>query len=396
MNHGREVVVMSAARTAIGRYGGSLKDTPVSDLAVLVTREAMKRAGVQPNEIQHVVFGNVMQTDLKDIYLARVAGVKSGIPVEVPALTLNRLCGSGLEAVTVAAQMIALGEIDIAVAGGSECMSRGQYWLPSMRWGQRLMSTQVIDAMNDALLDPFEGQHMAITAENLAKKYNISRQEQDEFALLSQQRAAQAIKDCVFKDEILPVELKNKAGTKVFDTDEHPRPDTTMEGLSKLKPAFSKDGTVTAGNASGINDGAAALVVMAREVAEKRGMRPLARLAHYTHAAVDPNYMGYGPVPAVRKLLEQTKMSYSDIDVIELNEAFAAQALACIKELKLPMDKTNPHGGAIALGHPVGATGAIIATKALYDLKHTNRKRAIVTMCIGGGQGMAALFEAMN
>ncbi len=396
MINGREIVVASAVRTAIGRFGGSLKDMPPTDLAAAVIRESVKRAGVKPDDIGHVVFGNVIHTEAKDMYLSRVAAVKGGIPVETPCLTVNRLCGSGMQAIVSAAQTIALGENDAAIGGGTECMSRGQYWLPAGRWGQRMMDGVIVDAMVGALTDPFDGVHMAMTAEALASKYGISRKEQDEFALQSQMRAADAIKHCVFKDEILPIEMKTKAGTTVFDTDEHPKADTTLESLAKLKPAFDKNGTITAGNASGINDGAAAVVLMERKAAEAKGIQPMAKLAAYTYAGVDPKFMGLGPVPAIRMLLGKTGLTLDDIDLIELNEAFAAQALACIRDLKLPNDRTNPFGGAIAFGHPIGATGAALAVKAVNELKRRGHGRAIVSMCIGGGQGIAALFEAIQ
>jgi acetyl-CoA C-acetyltransferase len=392
----REVVIVGAARSPIGKYGGGLKDLPLTDLAAAVVREAVKRSGVAPPEIGHVVIGNVIHTEAKDMYVSRVAALKGGIPQETPCLTVNRLCGSGMQAIVSAAQVIRLGEVDAAVAGGAESMSRAQYWMPSLRWGQRMGDGGTVDAMVGALTDPFDNVHMGVTAENLAKKYNISRREQDEFALLSQQRAVDAIRQCVFKEQILPFEFKTRAGTSIFDTDEYPRADVTLEGLSKLKPAFDKEGTVTAGNASGVNDGAAALVLMERRAAEERGLKPLAKLLGYSYAGVDPKYMGIGPAPAVRSLLRDTGLTLDDMDVIEANEAFAAQALAVMKELDLPPDRTNPNGGAIALGHPIGASGAILAIKAIYELQRTGGRRALVTMCIGGGQGIAAIFETVR
>lgn len=392
----RDVVFVSAVRTAIGKYGGSLKDIAPTDLAAAVVRESITRAGIDSGDIGHVVFGNVIHTEARDMYLARVAAIFGGCPVETPALTLNRLCGSGLQAIVSASQMIQLGDADVAVAGGVESMSRGQYWMPGLRWGQRMNDATVVDAMVGAITDPFDQVHMGMTAENVAKKYGITRAWQDSFALESQRRAADAIKHCVFKEQILPIELKTKTGTVLFATDEQPRADTSLESLAKLKPVFDKNGTVTVGNASGINDGAAAVVLMEEKVAEERGMKPLGRLVGHAVAGVEPKFMGIGPVPAVKKVLANTGLKVSDLDVIEGNEAFAAQALAVMRELELPPDKTNPNGGAIALGHPIGATGAILAVKALYDLHRLNGHYALVTMCIGGGQGIAAIFERMN
>jgi len=394
-NHQREVVVLSGVRTAIGKYGGGLKDQPPTKLAALVLREAMERSGAQPTEIGHVVFGNVIHTDARDAYLARVAAVEGGLPVETPAFTLNRLCGSGLQAIVSAAQLILLGDADAAVAGGAENMSRSQYWLPSMRWGQRMNDGQVVDSMVATLNDPFDGCHMGVTAENIAEKWGISREDQDRLAVESHQRAAGAIQGGVFRDQIVSVEVKTRAGTTAIDTDEHVRPDVTLEDLSKLKPVFDRNGTVTAGNASGVNDAAAAVVLMERTVAEDRGHKPVARLIGYAHAGVEPKYMGIGPVPAVRKVLDKTGLTIADMDVIELNEAFAAQALAVMRDLDLPADKTNPHGSGISLGHPVAATGSILTVKALYELQRTNGRYALVTMCIGGGQGIAAIFERL-
>ncbi len=396
MGSEREVVVVSAVRTAIGKYGGSLKDKSPTELGAIVVREAVKRAGIEPKEVGHVTMGNVIHTDTRDMYVSRVAAVNAGIPAETPALTVNRLCGSGMQAIVSAAQMVLLGDADVAVAGGTESMSRGQYWLPALRWGQRMSDGAVVDAMVGALTDPFSGVHMGVTAENVAKKFNISRQDQDEFAVESNRRAIEAIKHCVFQEQVVPIEFKTKAGATVFNTDEHPRADATMENLAKLKPAFDKNGTVTAGNASGLNDGAAAVVLMERKRAAERGLRPMARLAGYAFAGVDPQMMGIGPVPAVRNLLRKTGIKLEDVDVIEANEAFAAQALAVMRELGLPPDRTNPNGGAVALGHPIGATGAILTVKALYELQRIGGRYALVTMCIGGGQGIAALFEGLK
>lgn len=392
----RDVVVVSAVRTAIGKYGGSLKDISTTELAAAVVREAIKRAAVDPADVGHVVFGNVIHTDAKDMYVSRVAAIKGGCPVETPALTVNRLCGSGLQAIVSAAQSIMLGDAQVAVAGGVECMSRAQYWIPGMRWGQRMNHATVVDAMVGVLTDPFEEVHMGVTAENVAAKYGISRADQDALALLSHQRAIDAIKHCKFKEQILPIEMKSKTGTVVFDTDEQPRADVTPESLAKLKPVFDKNGTVTVGNASSINDGAAAVVLMERGAAAEGGFTPMARLVGYALAGVEPKYMGIGPVLAVKKVLAQTGLKIADMDVIEGNEAFAAQAVAVSRELGFPAEKDNPNGGAIALGHPIGATGAILSVKALYEMRRVGGRYAMVTMCIGGGQGIAAIFEGMN
>ncbi len=391
----REVVVLSGVRTAVGGYGGSLKDVPPCDMAALVVKESVKQAGVEPKEIGHCAFGNVVHTEVRDMYLSRVAAVNGGLPVETPAVTVNRLCGSGLQAIVSAAQVILLGDADSAVAGGAECMSRGQYWVPGLRWGQRMNDGQVVDAMVGALTDPFDACHMGVTAENVAAKWGITREEQDAFAVESHRRAARAVDGGYFKGQIVPVEMKTRKGVTVFDTDEHVRRDASIEGMAKLKAVFQKDGTVTAGNASGINDAAAAVVLMERQVAEKRGLRPLARLVGYAFAGVEPKYMGIGPVPAVRKLLDRTGLRVGDLDVLEVNEAFAAQALAVMKDLDLPADRTNPNGSGISLGHPIGATGCILTVKAVHELQRTGKRYALVTMCIGGGQGIAAIFERL-
>jgi acetyl-CoA C-acetyltransferase len=393
MSDSREVVVLSGVRTAIGTFGGGLKDIPPSELAAQVVREAVARAGVEPQEIGHVVFGNVIHTDVHDHYLARVAGVKGGIPVETPALTLNRLCGSGLQAIVSAAQAILLGDVDAAVAGGAENMSRSPYLSTTMRWGARMNDAKLVDVMVGALSDPFDDCHMGITAENVAKRWEISREDQDALAVESHQRATAATDAGRFKDQIMPVEVKVKGGTAMFETDENVRRDASVDKMAKLRPVFDKSGTVTAGNASSINDAAAAVVLMERKAAEARGYKPLGRLVAYTHAGVEPKYMGIGPVPAVRKLFERTGLTVNDIDVFEVNEAFAAQALAVCRDLELPADKVNPNGSGISLGHPIGATGAILTVKALYELQRTGGRYALVTMCIGGGQGIAALFE---
>jgi acetyl-CoA C-acetyltransferase len=358
-----------------------------------VVRAAVGRAGVDPSSVGHTVFGNVIHTEIRDMYLSRVAAVNGGLPVETPAFTLNRLCGSGLQAIVSAAQAIALGDCDAAVAGGAESMSRGQYWVPGLRWGQRMQDGMVVDAMVGALTDPFDDCHMGVTAENVARDFGISRADQDALAAESHRRAAAATDAGYFKEQITPVEVQGRKGTQTVDTDEHIRPDVTVDDLARLKPAFAKDGTVTAGNASGINDAAAAVVLADAAFAERHGLTPLGRLVAYSHAGVEPRIMGMGPAPAVRKVLERAGMKLDQIDVFELNEAFAAQALAVIRELGLPPDKTNPNGSGVSLGHPIGATGAILAIKALYELRRTGGHYALVTMCIGGGQGIAAIVE---
>ena len=389
----REVVVLSGTRTAIGSYGGSLKNTSPGDLAALVVREAISRARLSGSDIGHTVIGNVIHTEPRDMYISRVAAVNAGIPVESPALTVNRLCGSGLQSIVSAAQIIMLGDANTAVAGGVENMSSSPYWSQSMRWGQRMGESKMIDAMNAALHDPFQACHMGITAENIADKYSISREDQDALAVESHKRAANAIDQGYFKEQITAVELKSRKGTTNFDTDEHVRRDASIEGMAKLSTVFKDDGSVTAGNASGINDGAAALTLAEASYAAKKGLSPMARLVGYSYAGVEPSLMGTGPIPAVRQLMEKTGLSVDDMDVIEANEAFAVQALAVLRELGLSEAKTNPHGSGISLGHPVGATGSIITVKALYELQRINGRYALVTMCIGGGQGIAAIFE---
>lgn len=390
---GREIVVLSGVRTAIGGYGGSLKDTPPSELAAVCAKEAVKRSGIDPLDVGHVVFGNIIHTDVHDHYLARVAGVKAGLPYEAPALTLNRLCGSGLQAIITAAQTIMLGDAEVTVAGGAENMSRSPYLSPAMRFGARMNDTTLVDAMVGALSDPFDNCHMGVTAENVAKKYGISREDQDALAVESHRRAGEAIDHGYFKAQIVPVEIKAKRETVPFEVDETVRYGVTVEKLARLPTVFDPEGTVTPGNASSINDAAAAVVLADKEYADSHGLKPLGRLIDYAYAGVDPKYMGIGPVPAIRKLLEKTGFGYDDIDVFEVNEAFAAQALAVARELNLPMDRTNPNGSGISLGHPIGATGAILSIKALYELNRTGGRRALVSMCIGGGQGIAAIFE---
>jgi acetyl-CoA C-acetyltransferase len=393
MSDTREVVFLSGKRTAIGAYGGSLKDQKPGELGALVSAEAIKDAGIDPDAIQHSVFGNVIHTDVTDHYVARVAAVKAGVPEDAPALTLNRLCGSGLQAIISTAQMIMLGDIDAGLAGGAEVMSRSPYWMPHLRWGARMNDVQAVDSMVGALSDPFEAYHMGMTAENVAEKWEVMREDQDQMAAQSHNRAEAAIANGYFKSQIVPVEIRVKRDMVPYETDEFVRNGATPEALGKLKPVFKKDGTVTAGNASGINDAAAAVVMMDRETAEKRNLKPLGRLVAYSMSGVDHRYMGTGPIPSVKAVLEKAGLSVADMDLIELNEAFAAQALACVRDLDLPMDKTNPNGSGISLGHPIGATGTILVVKTLHELERTNGRYGLVSMCIGGGQGISAIIE---
>ena len=395
MSETREVVVLGGVRTAIGDYGGALKDIAPTELAAQVIREAVKRAKIDPQQVNQLVFGNVIHTEAKDMYFSRVACIKGGLPQETTALTVNRLCGSGLQAIISAAQGIQLGDADVAVGGGAESMSRGGYVMPTLRWGQRMNDGGVVDMMVGALTDPFDTTHMGITAENIAEKWKITREQQDEFAVESHRRAINAIEKGYFKDQILPIELKTRKGTTLFDRDEHARADATLESMAKLRAVFKKDGSVTAGNASGINDGAAAIVMMEKSAAAKAGLKPMARLVSYGLAGVDPKIMGIGPVPACQRALAKAGLTVADMDVIESNEAFAVQALAVSCDLKFDAKKTNPNGGAVGLGHPIGATGAVLTVKALYELQRTGGRYALVTMCIGGGQGIAAVFERM-
>jgi acetyl-CoA C-acetyltransferase len=389
-----DVYLVSAVRTAIGTFGGSLRDIPPAELASRVTAEALRRAGIAPAEVGHVVFGQVLHTEPRDMYLARVAAVGGGIPVETPALTVNRLCGSGLQAIVSAAQNILLGDCEIAVAGGAESMSRAPHHAPALRWGAKMGNAALVDALDGALKDPFHGVLMGVTAENVAERRKITREEQDRLALESHRRAAHAVKSGYFRDQILGIEIKSRKGTTVFDRDEHVRHDVTMEDLSGLRPFFRRDGgTVTAGNASGINDGAAAVVLANEKAVARHGLKPLARLVAYAHAGVEPLYMGLGPIPATRKVLMKAGLTVDQLDVIESNEAFAAQACAVARELGFDPARVNPNGSGISLGHPVGATGAINTVKAVHELARTNTRHALVTMCIGGGQGISAIFE---
>jgi len=389
----RDVVVVSGARSGIGDYGGSLKDIAPTKLGAIAIREALARGKIDPASVGHVVMGSVIHGEARDMYLSRVAALDAGLPVGTPCLTVNRLCGSGLQAIVSAAQHILLGDTDVVVGGGAESMSRAAYFLPAGRWGQRMGDGAVVDAMTGALHDPFGHGHMGVTAENVAAKYGFTREQQDLFALESHRRAANALEKGYFKAQIVPVEIKSKKGVEQYTLDEHVRPGAKMEDLQKLKTVFKKDGTVTAGNASGLNDAGAAIVMMEAGAAKQRGLKPMARLVAYAHAGVEPQMMGLGPIPAVKRVFEKSGLKPADMDVVESNEAFAAQAMAVTKDLGLDPAKVNPNGGAVALGHPIGATGAILTVKALYELERTQKRYALVTMCIGGGQGIAAIFE---
>ena len=389
----KEVVIASAVRTAVGKFGGTLKDVPAAELGAIVIKEALARAKVKPELVDEVIMGNVIQAGLGQ-NVTRQALIKAGLPEVIPGFTLNKVCGSGLRAVSLAAQMIKAGDADIIVAGGMENMSAAPYVMPTARWGQRMGDGKIVDTMvYDALTDAFEGYHMGVTAENIAEKWGLTREVQDEFSAASQQKAEAAIEAGKFKDEIVPVVIKGRKGDVVFDKDEFPRYGTTAESLGKLKPAFRKDGTVTAGNASGINDGAAAIVVMSAEKAAELGIKPMAKIVSYGSKGLDPAIMGYGPFHATKKALEASGLTIGDIDLVEANEAFAAQSLAVAKDLNFDMDKVNVNGGAIAIGHPVGASGARILTTLLYEMQRRDARRGLATLCIGGGMGTALIIE---
>lgn len=388
-----DVFIVSGARTAIGTFGGSLKDTPPCVLGIETAKAAIARAGIAAAEIEHSVYGQVIPSEPRDAYIARVIGVEAGLPLESPALTVNRLCGSGLQAIISAAQSLMLGDCAIALAGGAESMSRAPFHVQTNRWGRKLGDSALVDALNGALTDPFNNVLMGVTGENVAERFGISREQQDAAAVESHRRAAAAIAEGRFVQQIVPINVGKRGKDIFFQTDEHVRPDVTIEELAGLRPAFKKDGSVTAGNASGINDGAASLVLATGDVVSKRGLKPMARLVAYAHAGVDPLYMGIGPVPATLAALARAGLSINDIDVIESNEAFAAQACAVAKELSFDPAKVNPNGSGIALGHPVGATGAINTVKLIHELQRTVGRYGLVTMCIGGGQGIAAIFE---
>ncbi|AGS40540.1 MULTISPECIES: beta-ketothiolase BktB [Cycloclasticus] len=395
MSEVREVVVLSAVRTAIGDFGGSLKTVEPSTLAAITLKESVARSGIEPAEVGMVVMGTVVPEEERAPYTARIAQIEAGIPCETSCVAVNRLCGSGMQAIVDAAQGIMLGDYDVAIGAGVESMSNSLYALPGARWGQKMGAGQMIDLMISALTDPFGTGHMGMTAENLADKYNISREDQDALAVMSHQNAARAQAEGRFDSQIVPVEIKTRKGVTVFDKDEHVRPDISVEKLSGMRPAFKKDGSITAGNASGINDASSAMVLMAKEAAEARGLKPMAKLVAYSHAGVEPEIMGIGPVPAVEKILSATGLTIGDIDVFEVNEAFAAQALSVCRELDLPMDKVNVNGSGISLGHPIGASANIIVVKALHELERVQGKYALATLCIGGGQGIATLWERM-
>ena len=390
-----DVVIVSGVRTAIGRYGGGFIDTPAADLGAAVIKESVSRAGIEPEQVEQVILGCAGQFG-EDAYVSRVAAVNAGLPQEVPAYTVNRLCGSGLEAINTAARWIETGDADVIVAGGAENMSRYPYLMDSARWGARMGDAQMADGLLQILNDPFSRSHMGVTAENLVERWNLEREALDEFSVASHEKAIKAIDKGRFKDQILPFEVKKGRKTTIVDTDEHPRRDANLEGMAGLRPAFKKDGQVTAGNASGINDGAAAVVMMSAKKADELGVKPLLRLVGRANSGVDPEIMGTGPIPATERVMERTDLSPDDMDVIELNEAFASVALVCSSELGLNPERTNPNGGAVALGHPVGATGAVLTVKAMYELQRTGGQYGLVTLCIGGGQGIASIFERIN
>lgn len=393
MSLSQPIYLVSGVRTAIGDFGGSLKSFKPDQLATLVLSEAIARAGIEPSDVGHVVIGQVIQSEPRDAYLARVAAVHAEVPIETPALTINRLCGSGLESIILASRIVADGEADIAAAGGTESMSNAPHVLKSARWGNKMGDMVMLDAMLEALQDPFGHGHMGITAENVAERYQIGRQAQDELAVESHKRAAKAIEEGRFKSQILPVEIKNRKGSVIFDTDEHVRTDASVEQMGSLKAAFKKDGTVTAGNSSGINDAAGAVIVASEKAVRERGLKPMARIVSWGHAAVEPEVMGVGPIKAVPIALERAGLTVDDLDVIESNEAFAVQACAVAQELGFPPEKVNPNGSGISLGHAIGATGAVITVKAMYELERVGGRYGLVTMCIGGGQGIAMVIE---
>jgi acetyl-CoA C-acetyltransferase len=388
-----DVFIVSGVRTAVGTFGGSLKDITPSELVAAVAKEAVARAKVDPGEIGLAVFGQIVHTDPRDMYISRIAVIEGGLPEHIPAVTVNRLCGSGLQSILTAANAIKAGDCDIALAGGVENMSRAPYQVAAARWGQKMGDTTMKDTLDGALNDPFHRILMGVTAENLAESHGITREQQDALAVESHRRASQAITEGRFKEQILPIEVKSRKGPAVFDTDEHVRHGATMDDLAGLRAVFKKNGSVTAGNASGINDGAAAVMLASGEAVKRLNLTPLARIVAAGHAGVDPRFMGIGPVPASRKALERAGMKVSDMDVIESNEAFAAQACAVARDLEFDMEKVNPNGSGISLGHPVGATGTIVTVKAMYEMRRTGGKHALVTMCIGGGQGIAAVLE---
>jgi acetyl-CoA C-acetyltransferase len=393
MTNSEDIYIVSGVRTAIGDFGGSLKSFRPADLGAMVIKEALSRAGLEPQDVEHVVMGQVMPTGPKDQFLARVCALKADIPVETPALTVNRLCGSGVQSIVSCAQMMKLGEASITVAGGAESMTNVPYHDLEARWGKRLGNSVLLDALVEGLHDPIHEIHMAITAENVAQRHQVPREEQDKLALEGHRRASAAIAEGRFKEQIVPIEVKTRKGPVMFDTDEHVRSDTSYEALSGMKPMFKDDGSVTAGNASGINDGAAAVVLATASEVERRGLKPMARIVAWGHAGVEPEYMGVGPIKAVPIALKRAGLTLDQIDIIEANEAFAAQALAVAKELGFDREKLNPNGSGIALGHPVGATGTILTVKAAYELKRTGGRYALITMCIGGGQGIAIIIE---
>ena len=391
-----EIYIVSGVRTAVGDFGGALKGFTPSDLGGQVAAEAISRAGIAPEDVEHVVIGQVMPTSARDQMLSRVISLNAGVPAAVPALTLNRLCGSGVQAIVSAAQMMKLGEAGITLAGGAESMSNVPYHDHGLRWGKKMGDNNVEDALTRGLEDAIGGYHMGITAENVAERHEVTREDMDGLSVTSHQRASHAIAEGRFKEQILPIEIKTRKGVTVFDTDEHPRAETTMETLGAMRPAFKKDGTVTAANASGINDGAAAVVLATGTEVEKRGLKPMARIVAWGHAGVEPLYMGEGPIKAAPIALERAGLSLDQIDVIESNEAFAAQAAAVAKVLGFHPDKVNPNGSGVSLGHPVGATGCIMTIKAAYELQRIGGRYGLITMCIGGGQGIALVIERVG